>query len=251
MKEYQYQAGPLIRLFHGNFLRASGNSVGTADLIITSPPYNLGKKYNGHDDQMEYPEYRLFNYDWLVRAKEFSHETTRLCVNVPLDKNLGGHRSVYADLTYDAQDAGWEYFTTIIWNEGTISRRTAWGSWMSPAAPHVITPVEAIVVFSLGEWKRKEPGRKGDITRDEFIAWTNGLWTFNGESAKRVGHPSPFPVELPRRLIKLFSYPGDRVLDPFVGSGTTLVACQESGRLGVGFDIDSKAIRVARGRLGI
>jgi site-specific DNA-methyltransferase (adenine-specific) len=204
---------------------------------------------------MTYESYQAFTYQWLLKAKEWSHPHTRLCLNVPLDKNRFGHESVYADVVTTAKQVGWTYFTTVVWNEGTISVRTAWGSWKSPSAPYIITPVEMIAVFYLDPartgWKIDRSSKSPDITGEEFLQWTNGLWTFNGENAKRIGHPAPFPVELPRRCIKFFTYPSARVLDPFVGSGTTLVACRELNRKGVGFEIDPHYVRVARKRLKI
>ena len=122
-------------------------------------------------------------------------------------------------------------------------------SWMSASAPYVIAPVETILILYKGEtWKKPEKG-VSDITREEFIAWTNGLWTFNGESAKRTGHPAPFPVELPHRCIKLFSYVDDIIFDPFLGSGSTLVAAAMNGRKAIGIDISAKYVELARNRI--
>ena len=107
-------------------------------------------------------------------------------------------------------------------------------------APFVTAPVEMIAVFHKGGFRRPATGgRHGDITRDEFLAWTLGMWTFAGANPRRVGHPAPFPEELPRRLIKLYSYPEDLVLDPFSGSGTTLVAAKRLGRNSVGVEINA------------
>jgi DNA modification methylase len=172
----------------------------------------------------------------------------RMCLNLPLDKNRGGQQSVYADVLRIARDIGWHYHSTIIWNEGTISRRTAWGSFQSASAPYVITPVETIAVLYTDRWKKESKGIS-DISREEFIAWTNGLWTFSGESKKRVGHPSPYPLELPFRCIRLFSFIGDRILDPFLGSGTTLVACHRLQRKGIGVEIDAQYCRMAEERI--
>ena len=104
---------------------------------------------------------------------------------------------------------------------------------------YVIAPVEIILVLYKNEWKKKQRGMS-DITRDEFIAWTNGLWTFGGESKKRIGHPAPFPRELPKRCIKLFSFVGDTVCDPFSGSGTTMIEsfCNKRGFLGIELDAE-------------
>ncbi|RLG41385.1 MAG: site-specific DNA-methyltransferase, partial [Thermoproteota archaeon] len=115
--------------------------------------------------------------------------------------------------------------------------------------PYVIAPVEVIVVLYRNRWKKTSGSGISDITREEFIEWTNGMWTFSGESRKRIGHPAPFPLELPKRCIKLFSFVGDIVLDPFLGSGTTLIACALLGRRGIGVEIDRNYCELAKNRL--
>jgi site-specific DNA-methyltransferase (adenine-specific) len=233
-------------LICSDFLATTEIAPGSVNLIITSPPYNLGKHAG---DDLSYDDYLEFSEAWLEKAYDLATPDGRLCLNVPLDKNLGGHRPVYADLVSIAKRVGWNYFTTIVWNEGNISRRTAWGSFRSARAPHLISPVEMIAVFHKGTlWRRNENG-KSTIDSDDFVDWVLALWSFPGESGKRIGHPSPFPVELPRRLIHLLSYDTDTILDPFVGSGSTLLACQETGRIGIGVDIDPKFIETTRRRL--
>jgi site-specific DNA-methyltransferase (adenine-specific) len=109
-------------------------------------------------------------------------------------------------------------------------------------------PVEAILIMYKNRWEKTRKG-KSDITRDEFIQWTNGVWNFSGESKRKIGHPAPFPVELPKRCIKLFTFQGDVVLDPFLGSGTTVIACQETDRIGIGVEINRDYCRLAAKRL--
>jgi len=162
----------------------------SVDLIVTSPPYNVDIKYNSHDDQITYEKYLEFSHKWLLRCFEWLKDDGRLCLNIPLDKNKGGQQSVGADLTTIAKKIGYKYHSTIIWNEGNISRRTAWGSWLSASAPYVIAPVELILILYKNNWKKNEK-RQSDITKDEFIEWTNGLWTFPGQSKKGAGgHPA-------------------------------------------------------------
>jgi site-specific DNA-methyltransferase (adenine-specific) len=117
------------------------------------------------------------------------------------------------------------------------------------SAPYVIAPVELIIVLYKKAWKKTSGSKISDIERDDFMAWTNGLWTFNGESKKKIGHPAPFPIELPRRCVKLFSYVDDVVLDPFCGSGTTLIAAVSNQRKGIGIDVDKKYCALAKKRI--
>lgn len=219
------------------------------DLIITSPPYNVDIKYNSHKDDLTYEEYLNFSEKWMSNCFYWTKSQGRFCLNIPLDKNKGGQKSVGADLTTLAQNIGWKYHSTIIWNEGNISRRTAWGSWLSATAPYVIAPVELIVVFYKDEWKKTNGSKVSDITKKEFMEWTNGLWTFKGESKKRIGHPAPFPLELPYRCIKLFSFIDDIIFDPFAGSGTTLIAANNTNRYSVGLEIDLKYCGLAKQRI--
>ena len=217
------------------------------DLIVTSPPYGVDIRYATYDDAIPYDKYLNFTEKWLAKLLELAKPDGRLCLNIPLDKNRGGQQSTYADVTGLAKKVGWKYHSTVVWNEQNISRRTAWGSWMSASAPYVIAPVEMIVILYNEKWARVTKG-KSDISRNEFMEWTNGVWTFGGETRK-VGHPAPFPVELPKRCIKLFSYVGDTILDPFLGSGSTLIACLQSGRIGIGVDISEKYCELAVQRL--
>jgi len=221
----------------------------SVDLVVTSPPYNVDIQYNSHDDGLTYAEYLDFSRRWMKRCYRWLKSDGRFCLNIPLDKNKDGQQSVGADLTTIAKECGFSYHSTIIWNEGNISRRTAWGSWLSASAPYVIAPVELIVVLYKDSWKKTSGSKKSDISRDEFMAWTNGLWTFNGEKKSRIGHPAPFPVELPLRCMKLFSFVGDTVLAPFMGSGSTFVAAAQCGRRAIGIEIDPRYCEIARGRI--
>lgn len=236
-----------ILLFHDSILNNRLLAKQSLDLIITSPPYNVGIEYNSNADSNDYKEYLEFCKIWLKNCYFWAKNGARFCLNIPLDKNKGGQQSVGADLTQIAKKVGWRYHSTIIWNEGNISRRTAWGSWLSASAPYVIAPVELILVLYKGEWKKQYKGQS-DIQKQEFMDWTNGLWTFNGESKKRIGHPAPFPRELPRRCIKLFSFVGDVVCDPFSGSGTTMIESYLNKRQFVGIELDSTYCELSKNR---
>jgi site-specific DNA-methyltransferase (adenine-specific) len=237
-----------LRIYNADILESRDVPDESVDLVVTSPPYGIDVKYQNYDDNLPYDRYLDFTKRWLTKARDLSKPDGRLCLNIPLDKNKGGQQSVCADITTIAKQVGWNYHSTIIWNEQNISRRTAWGSWMSASAPYVIAPVEAILVMYKTRWRKTRRG-KSDITRDEFIQWTNGVWNFSGERKTKIGHPTPFPIELPKRCVKLFSYQEDNVLDPFLGSGTTLIACLQTSRTGIGLEINRGYCQLAADRL--
>ena len=245
------------RFYHDEFIEIINKNVLTTraipkesiDLIVTSPPYNVDIEYNSNDDSLSYDDYLTFSQKWFSRCFNWLKSDGRFCLNIPLDKNKGGQQHVGADLTKIATTVGFQYHSTIVWNEGNISRRTAWGSWMKASAPYVIAPVELIVVLYKDHWKKTSGSGESDMTKDEFMEWTNGLWTFAGEKKSRIGHPAPYPIELPRRCIKLFTYIGDTVLDPFMGSGTTLLAAYQNNRKSVGIEIDEGYCQIAIERL--
>jgi site-specific DNA-methyltransferase (adenine-specific) len=249
IKNEKFDFNGRIKIFQNDFLTVDLSEwIGKINLIVTSPPYNVGIEYGSHNDAISYDEYLMFTKLWLTKAFDLLADDGRLCLNIPLDKNKNGLRSVYADIVAIAKDVGFKYQSTIIWNEQNISRRTAWGSWLSASAPYVIAPVETIVVMYKHQWRRKTIGTS-TITKEEFIDWTNGMWTFSGEKKTKIGHPAPFPIELPKRCIKLFSFKEDIVLDPFLGSGTTLIAAFREGRIGIGIEIDPSYTQLSIERL--
>ena len=245
-----YFRGEKVVIYKDDILKINSIPNNYVDLIITSPPYNVDIRYNSHADNLSYEDYLEFTQKWIKKCFDLTKNEGRFLLNIPLDKNKGGQKSVGADITKIAKDIGWKYHSTIIWNEGNISRRTAWGSFMSASAPYVIAPVELILVLYKDSWKKTSGSRKNDITKQEFMDWTNGIWTFNGQSKKGAGgHPAAFPIELPRRCIKLFSFIDDIVLDPFLGSGSTLIASYLNNRRGVGIEIDKDYCDIAIKRL--
>ncbi len=215
-------------------------------LMITSPPYNVSKEY---DQDLSLEEYlhlleKVFRETYRVLVNG-----GRACVNVA---NLG--RKPYIPLSdYISRmmiEIGFYMRGEIIWNKASsASPSTAWGSWQSAANPTLRDVHEYILVFSKGNYKRDKGNKEDTITRDQFIEWTKSIWTFHAESAKRVGHPAPFPVELPYRLIQLYSFKGDIVLDPFMGSGTTALASLMSKRYYVGYEINEDYINLANKRI--
>ena len=238
-----------IKILNDDIITTGEIPENSIDLIITSPPYNVDVEYGLHNDKESYKDYLEFTRKWLKKCFDLTKNDGRFCLNIPLDKNKGGQQSVCADITTIAKQVGWKYHSTIIWNEGNISRRTAWGSFMSASAPYVIAPVEVIVILYKQNWKKTSGSLKSDIDKKDFMAWTSGVWTFNGESKKKIGHPAPFPIELPRRCMKLFSFVNDVILDPFMGSGTTLIAAYLNKRQSIGVDIDKSYCDLAEQRI--
>jgi site-specific DNA-methyltransferase (adenine-specific) len=178
----------------------------------------------------------------------------RACINVA---NLG--RKPYIPLSdYISKmmiDIGYNMRGEIIWNKAaSASPSCAWGSWMSASNPTLRDIHEYILVFSKGDYKRERKKaekeiKENSITKSNFMEWTKSIWTFNAESARRVGHPAPFPIDLPYRLIQLYSFKTDIILDPFMGSGTTAIAALESNRNFVGFEISQEYIDLANKRI--
>ncbi|MBF2754097.1 MAG: site-specific DNA-methyltransferase [Gammaproteobacteria bacterium AqS3] len=223
-----------------------------SDVIITSPPYNVGVEYskeNKDSDALFYEEYiSKFTDTWLHNCYHWGKEQARLCVNVFFDNPRGGRTLMVGDINRQALKQGWQFRSIIFWTKSN-GRRTCWGSWKSATAPNIVQACEAILIYHKGEWKRK--GGTSDIEGEEFKNWTHGIWDFRSEVASNIGHPAPFPYELPKRLIKLFSFKEDIVLDPFMGSGTTALAAGALGRKYIGIEKEKEYINLARNRLGL
>lgn len=230
----------------------------SVQLVVTSPPYNLGKDYGTARDDATYFGYLAWVERWCRELYRVLEPGGRLCLNIPLDINLSfdegrkrisSKQPVLADFTeLLVRKLGFIYNTTILWLEGNISRRTAWGSWLSASDPWVNTAAEAILILSRDQRKRDGKGETSDVERDEFMDWTLGLWAFNGQSTSQYGHPAPFPEQLPRRLIKLFSFREDVVLDPFLGSGTTCRVAKDLGRRSIGIELNPEFCQIAADR---
>ena len=216
-------------------------------LMVTSPPYNVGKEY---DENLTLEEYILFLKRIMREVYRVLVPGGRACVNVA---NLG--RKPYIPMNgliaKAMIDLGFLMRGEIIWDKAaTASTSTAWGSWQSASNPILRDTHEYILVFSKGTFKRpKIEGRENTISKDEFLEYTRSVWGFASESAKKIGHPAPFPVELPYRLIQLYTYSNEVVLDPFIGSGQTALAALKTGRHYVGYEINDEYVRLANERI--
>jgi site-specific DNA-methyltransferase (adenine-specific) len=215
-------------------------------LMVTSPPYNVSKEY---DNDLSLKEYLLILENSFKETYRVLVNGGRACVNVA---NLG--RKPYIPLSdYISQmmiKIGFNMRGEIIWNKAaSASPSTAWGSWLSATNPILRDIHEYILVFSKGEYQRQKKNRESTITKEQFMEWTKSVWTMKAESAKRIGHPAPFPEELPYRLIQLYSFKNDIILDPFMGSGTTAISALKSDRNFVGYDISYEYVELANKRI--
>jgi len=216
-------------------------------LMVTSPPYNVGKDY---DQDLTLDEYLLFLKKVWKQVYRVLVPGGRLCVNVA---NLGRkpYIPVHALIISSILELGFLMRGEIIWNKGSsASPSTAWGSWKSASNSTLRDVHEYILIFCKETFKRANPaGRISTITRDDFLEFTKSVWTIPAESARKVGHPAPFPLELPRRLIELYTFAGEVTLDPFMGSGQTALAAIQSGRHFIGYEIDANYIELANQRI--
>ena len=220
-------------------------------LMITSPPYNVSKEY---DEDLSLNEYLELLKKVFTETYRVLVNGGRACINVA---NIG--RKPYIPLSdYISRmmiDIGYNMRGEIIWNKAaSASPSTAWGSWQSASNPILRDVHEYILIFSKGDMKRSRNKQEkqikiNTISKEQFIEWTKSIWTMNAVSAKKVGHPAPFPEELPFRLIQLYSFKTDIILDPFMGSGTTAIAALKSQRFYVGFETNKEYITLANKRI--
>jgi site-specific DNA-methyltransferase (adenine-specific) len=211
-------------------------------LMVTSPPYNVGKEY---DENLTLNEYREFLKRVWAEVKRVLVPGGRACINVA---NLGRkpYIPLHAFVIEDMLSLGFLMRGEIIWNKASSgSPSTAWGSWLSAKNPTLRDIHEYILIFSKGSFKRDDMDRDSTISRDEFLELTKSVWTFPAESAKKVGHPAPFPIEMPYRLIQLYTFSEEVVLDPFIGSGQSAIATIKTGRHYVGYEISEQYAKLA------
>jgi site-specific DNA-methyltransferase (adenine-specific) len=216
-------------------------------LMVTSPPYNAGKDY---DQNLKLDDYlAMLGRVWAETLRVLV-PGGRACINVA---NLGRkpYIPLHAFIIRDMLSLGYLMRGEIIWDKAaSSSASTAWGSWRSASNPTLRDVHEYILVFSKGSFARPKPaGRKNTISKDGFLQNSKSVWTFPAVSAKRIGHPAPFPQELPQRLIELYTYTGELVLDPFMGSGQTALAALETKRVYVGYESNKNYVKLAEKRV--
>jgi len=251
-QEMEYIENPVPHEFIDKILIKSSECMeelpaNSVHLMVTSPPYNVGKEY---DDNLTLQDYRQFLKRVWAEVYRVLVPGGRACINIA---NLG--RKPYiplnAFINEDMLQLGFLLRGEIIWNKSTsVSPSTAWGTFASPVNPTLRDVHEYILIYSKGKFKRENPhNRKSSISDSQFLECTKSVWTFSAERATKVGHPAPFPVELPKRLIQLYTFEGDTVLDPFIGSGQTAIAVIMSKRHYVGYEIEKNYAELSERRI--
>ncbi len=215
-------------------------------LMVTSPPYNANKEY---DEDLSLEEYRAL----LKRVFQETYKKLvtggRACINIA---NLGRkpYIPLHAYIIEDMLDIGFLMRGEIIWNKASsASPSTAWGSWLSASNPVLRDVHEYILVFSKESFSRMRGNKENTLQKEDFLEWTKSVWTFPAVSAKSIGHPAPFPEELPHRLIQLYTFKEEVILDPFCGSGTTCISALRNGRHYLGYEINPDYVALAHKRI--
>ena len=227
---------------------------GIVSLTTSSPPYNVRLNYNSYGDDMPYAQY----IDWLANifteVFRVTRDGGRLVINIDAMTNRQGDkdqeyiRPIYPNLYEVMKKIGWKFRTDICWyKQNAAGKKTAWGSYCSASCPVIRRTHEYVLVWSKGTWKL-ESDEQSDITPQEFHQYTLSTWFIQPETRPLCGHPAVYPEELVRRVIKLFSYPKDLVLDPFNGTGTTTAVAYGLGRRYIGIDIDKTYCHYAKFR---
>ena len=244
------------------------------DLIVTSPPYNVGIDYDTHDDRQSMEDYWQFTKDWLSESYRILKDDGRIAVNIPYEVNVqdrGGRILFMSEFYQIMKNLGFKFFGLVDLNEQSPhrSKTTAWGSWMSPSAPYIYNPKECVILGYKKNHIKKvkgEPQWKGELVdleqedgtikqkmmyqeedKKEFMSLVYGQWEYFADTKQQT--KATFSMDIPMKAIKILTYRNDLVLDPFTGSGTSLVAAEVSGRRWIGIELSESYTKVAQDRV--
>jgi len=218
----------------------------SVDLIVTSPPYNLGIDYGCYKDKIEINEYYNWCKCWLEELYRILKDNCRFALIHYLSCGKSENRfAPLMSLNCIAEKIGFKHHGLAIWYDITLTKLTAWGSWLSSSAPYINSPFEGIDILYKGNWKRD--GETNELNKEEFMMACSGIWKIAPE--KNRNHPAPFPKDLAKLIIKLLSKKNDLVLDLFIGSGTTAIACMQTNRNFIGIELEPKYVDIANKRI--
>ena len=244
------------------------------DLVVTSPPYNVGIDYDSHDDRQSMEDYWQFTKDWLSESYRILKDDGRIAVNIPYEVNVqdrGGRILFMSEFYQIMKNLGFKFFGLVDLNEQSPhrSKTTAWGSWMSPSAPYIYNPKECVILGYKKNHIKKvkgEPQWKGELVdleqedgtikqkmmyqeedKKEFMSLVYGQWEYFADTKQQT--KATFSMDIPMKAIKILTYRNDIVLDPFTGSGTSLVAAEVSGRRWLGIELSENYTKVAKDRV--
>jgi site-specific DNA-methyltransferase (adenine-specific) len=246
----------------------------SVDLIVTSPPYNVGIDYDTHNDRQSMEDYWQFTKDWLSEAYRILKDDGRIAVNIPYEVNVqdrGGRILFMSEFYQIMKNLGFKFFGLVDLDENSPhrSKTTAWGSWMSPSAPYIYNPKECVILGYKKNHIKKvkgEPQWKGELVdleqedgtikqkmmyqdedKKEFMSLVYGQWEYFADTKQQT--KATFSMDIPLKAIKILTYRNDLVLDPFTGSGTSLVAAEVTGRRWLGIELSENYVKVAKDRV--
>jgi site-specific DNA-methyltransferase (adenine-specific) len=248
----------------------------TVDLVVTSPPYNVGIDYDSHDDRMTMENYWRWTEQWLTEAFKILKDDGRIAVNIPYEVNVqdrGGRVLFMSEFWAVMKKVGFQFYGLVDLDENSPhrSKTTAWGSWMSPSSPYIYNPKECVILAYKKDRIKKvkgEPQWKGELVdleqedgtikqkmmyqdedKKEFMSLVYGQWEYFADTKQQT--KATFSMDIPMKAIKILTYRNDVVLDPFTGSGTSLVAAEISGRRWIGIELSENYSKVANDRVQV
>lgn len=217
------------------------------DLVVTSPPYNCGIDYDVYKDDLKYSDYMSFTSNWLLEIFRILKDTGRIALNIPYEVNLherGGRIFLLSDYWQLMKKIGymWAGLVDLVEVQSQRVKYTAWGSYLSASAPYIYNPKECVIIAYKSNWKKGKG--ESSLTKEEFIECVSGMWRYKAETKGLT--KANFSLDIPMKAIKILSFKGDVVLDPFLGQGTTIKACKELNRKYIGIEISERYCKIAR-----